>query len=125
MNKTRIEVKVEFEGIHNWPEAPDEVKFLRHPHRHMFGVVLRIPVTHDDRELEFVMVKRELEQMLELQHGTSGNTHLLGRLSCEQIAEQVINWCHIKYDRYGIECGVFEDGENGCWVEDDGGPTGE
>lgn len=122
MHKMRIEVKTQFEGLHCWPEAPDGVKFLRNTHRHMFHVVLRIPVTHGDRDLEFVMVKRALdghlqERFFHIEDGAA----LLGRASCEDIASEIISWVHITYDRYGVEVGVFEDGENGCWVEDNDG----
>lgn len=121
MHKTRIEVKTQFEGLHCWPEAPDDVKFLRHMHRHMFHVVLRVPVSHNDRDLEFIMVKHELEKFIKDRYGWPDAPMALGRMSCEDIAASVIKWVHVKYDRRGAEVGVFEDGENGCWMEDKDG----
>lgn len=119
MHKMRIEVKTQFEGLHCWPDAPDEVKFLSHTHRHMFHVVLRIPVNHNDRELEFVMVKRELEKFINDRYSWPDAPMALGRMSCEDVAISIATWARVKYGRTGIEVGVFEDGENGCWVEDD------
>ena len=35
MIKQFIEIKTDFEAIHNWPECPfEDVDFLKHPHRH-------------------------------------------------------------------------------------------
>ena len=120
MSSMCIEVKTQFEGMHCWPEAPPAVAFLRHMHRHMFHVTVRIPVMHGDRDLEFVMVKRALDSFIHDEYGThSTGAHVLGRLSCENVACDIIRWIRTTYGRSGATVGVFEDGENGCWVEDD------
>lgn len=125
MEKMAIEVKTQFEGLHCWPDAPDEVKFLRHTHRHMFHVVLRLPVHHNDRELEFIMVKHELEKFLKERYSWPDAPAALGRMSCEDIAKSILKWVMVKYSggcvrtlRGNVTVGVFEDGENGCWLED-------
>lgn len=82
MNITFITVKTSFEGIHCYPQAPDEVAYLRQPHRHIFHVEAEIEVFHNDRELEFIMVKHRLENFL-------GKHSELGRTSCEEIAKAI------------------------------------
>jgi hypothetical protein len=59
--KKFIEVTWQFEGLHCWPSAPDEVAFLRSPHRHIFHCRARLEVFHQDREVEFILLKRNLE----------------------------------------------------------------
>lgn len=119
MENVAIEVKTQFEGLHCWPDAPAEVGFLRRLHRHMFHVVVRIPVTHNDRELEFIMVKRALDDFLRCNFNkTADGVTVMNRMSCEDIAKVIVDWVHTTYDRYdGVVVGVFEDGENGCWLE--------
>ena len=63
MNKKYIFVTFQKEGIHRYPDAPEGVEFLRHPHRHMFHFRVEIEVFHDDRDIEFILFKRELEAL--------------------------------------------------------------
>ena len=107
--RTLIEVRTRFEHVHHWPEAPAEVGFLRALHRHEFHVTLRLAVTHDDRELEFILVKRALDQYLK---GPWSE-----RVSCEQIAHAVLAWAKHTYGTRTGECSVLEDGENGAIVQ--------
>lgn len=108
--KKFIEVRFQFEGLHCWPEAPPEVEFLRVPHRHTFHVRARMDVSHDDRELEFIMVKRELSSFV----GHWG--YNLGRTSCETMAESILSYIVKYYGRAHVEVEVNEDGENGAIV---------
>ena len=116
-----VEVKTQFEGLHCWPEAPDEVGFLRNMHRHMFHVVLRIPVEHSDRDVEFIMAKHNLDKFVKEEYGCDGSIYNLGRTSCEEIARSVLDWAHREYGIKpwcgNVSVGVFEDNENGCWLE--------
>ncbi|HOL14170.1 MAG TPA: hypothetical protein PLD61_07345 [Bacillota bacterium] len=112
--KKLIAVRTQFEGIHCYPDAPEEVRFLRHPHRHVFHVELQIEVYHNDRELEFIIVKRNLEVYI---NQTLKN---VSSKSCEAMAELIRNYAH---ERWGenrlVNVGVFEDGENGAWIRED------
>jgi hypothetical protein len=114
--KTAIVVRTQFEGLHHWPEAPDEVAFLRSPHRHVFHVQLELHVEHDDRELEFILVRRALDKYL----ATFTEVSVAGvatRGSCEDIAKLVVDWASEKYGSWrALECTVTEDGENGARV---------
>lgn len=120
--KTFIYVTTQFEDLHCYPEAPEEVAFLRTPHRHMFHVKATIEVTHLDRELEFILVKRELDRMCK------EITQILKPevKSCERIATRLARALSKKYgwiiDEFGTErarviiVDVNEDGENGAKV---------
>lgn len=102
-----ITVKNNFIGFHAYTNAPDQVAFLKHRHRHRFYVESLIQVFHDDRELEFFIVQSHIEAEIIpfLPH------HNLG--SCEQIAEQIM-WGLINsygdHRNYYVE--VSEDDEN-------------
>ena len=67
MSRRRKYIKVSFqkEGIHKFPGAKDlpGVEFLQYPHRHMFHFYVTLQVRHDDREVEFILFKRELENL--------------------------------------------------------------
>jgi hypothetical protein len=84
--KTFIIIKDQFPALHAWDKCPfEEVKFLRWPHRHMFHVTLKIRVTHDDRDVEFFMVKNQLSKML---HDLYANRNL-GSMSCEMLCKKI------------------------------------
>lgn len=109
--KTTIIVRTRKEGIHCYPNAPQEVEFLKSPHRHEFHIEAEIEVFHDDRELEFILVKRDLDNWL-------SSVYNLSFKSCEMIAKDIhthldLKWGCIK--RY-VRVDVFEDGENGARV---------
>ena len=59
-----IWITTSMEGFHAYPDAPDEVAFLRNRHRHLFHFRVYIEVFHDDREIEFFMFKRDVEKMI-------------------------------------------------------------
>jgi len=114
---------VQIEGTHNWPTCPfDEVDYLRVPHRHVFHIKAYKPVTHSDRDVEFIMLKHLIRDYLVNKYGTfirhdevTSNvyyTHCeFGAMSCEMIAEELIE----KFDL--SKCEVNEDNENGAIVE--------
>lgn len=108
--KTEIIVKTQFEAIHHWPEAPDDVGFLRNPHRHTFFVEATFSVSHGDRELEFFQVKRVINEYL-----ADPSSLFPIRSSCEHMAKELLT--HLLNNKYGIiSVAVFEDNENGAKV---------
>jgi hypothetical protein len=108
--KTEIIVKTQFEAIHHWPEAPDDVDFLRNPHRHIFFVEVIFSVSHGDRELEFFQIKRFIDKYLE-----APASLFPVRSSCEYIAKELLNYLlHNKYSVVSVS--IFEDNENGAKV---------
>jgi len=119
--KRFIVVRTQFQGVHCYPNAPDRVEFLRSPHRHVFNVEAQIEVFHDDRELEFFIVKESLDrfihttpQFLEVMH-TYQST-----MSCEQMAALVKDHLHALYGSNRlINVAVFEDDQNGALLRED------
>lgn len=112
MKKQFIWVTFQQEGIHQYPEAGTnpalaDVSFLQYPHRHMFHVRVELEVFHDDRDLEFILIKRELQGLF-----TSGVVNF-NNSSCEMISDNLHGYISAKYP--GRECiiEVSEDGENG------------
>ena len=101
-----------FEGIHCWPDAPDEVSFLRTPHRHEFHVKLEVQVYHDDRDVEFILLKRWMESWLKERFPETD----IGHTSCEMIAKELRRAAKAKWGARWMECIVSEDGENGSRV---------
>lgn len=105
----QVEVLVRFqvEGFHRWPDAPPEVGFLAHPHRHVFHVEARKAVNHANREIEIILLKRSLLVQIADAYGTPAD---FGALSCEEIGLVLLT-------RNGLsEVRVIEDGENGAVV---------
>jgi hypothetical protein len=107
-----IEVTFQREGIHKYPAALTDpklkdVEFLGHPHRHMFHFRVRVSVLHNNRDIEFILFKRELE-------GLYHTTMNIDYKSCEMLAEDLIGYITLKYPGREIEVGVSEDGENGA-----------
>lgn len=110
MLKKNIIVTTQFEGIHQYPDAPEEVSYLRVPHRHMFHVQTAIEVNDNNRELEFIMVKHRLERLLG--HHTWGPC-----TSCEDMAEYILKALLLWYgEQRTVQVMVTEDDENGAFV---------
>lgn len=118
--------KFNFEGTHYYENAPFDVAFLRNEHRHIFHIEVWIEQLHNDRELEYISVKREL-----MNHFTNNNQNYK---SCEMIAEDIIDYIdeHFgfytpvliegkivskSWNRRKSKVFVFEDNENGCCIE--------
>lgn len=110
--KSFIIVRGQFEFCHRYADAPEEVAYLRNLHRHMFNYEVEIEVYHDDRELEFIMVKHEIEDFLLNRDRIWPET-----TSCEQMAQSIGNFLrtHYGFER-DLTVSVFEDNENGAKV---------
>lgn len=104
------------EGIHCYPAALTDpklegVSFLGYPHRHMFHFKVYITVEHDDRDIEFILFKRELKDLY------STGTLMLDHKSCEMMAQELHKYLATAYPDRGYKIEVSEDGENGCLME--------
>ena len=113
MITTSIWVTFQKEGIHKYPAAAidpklTEVSFLANPHRHMFHFRVELEVFHDDRDVEFILLKRELEGLY-----TTG-TLQLNNMSCEMIARELLSYINQYYPGRDCTIQVSEDNENGC-----------
>lgn len=106
-----IIVTLQHEAVHNWPGVTDhpelpEVQYLQHPHRHMFHILCKKPVSHDDRDVEIINFKHDIKEYLD-----SKITAAMGSMSCELLALNLLKQFNLSY------CEVMEDGENGACVE--------
>lgn len=118
--RTMIVVKTEFEGLHNWETCNiDRVTFLKHPHRHKFYVTVKLEVSHDDRDLEFFIIKNQLDAVIEgmfEKYPGFFNVLDLGSMSCEMMAKRIIAALLCMHPANKVFCSVFEDNENGAEV---------
>jgi len=111
---TNVIAKIEIDGLHNWPDAQSvfpEVGFLASMHRHKWFITVKKKVNHDDRDVEFIMFGRDVEQWLSNQYyNPVSRTHEFGAKSCEMLAKEILKEFKCVY------VSVFEDGENGAEV---------
>jgi hypothetical protein len=107
-------VTLQVEGIHRWKNALEkepQVSFLAHPHRHIFHIAAAALVSHGDREVEIIKLKRAIEEYLKINYFSSSlNLHHFGDMSCEMIANDLLEAFNLD------NCKVLEDNENGAMV---------
>lgn len=112
--KVNIIVNIQAEGVHSWPECPiKEVEFLKSPHRHIFHICCKKNVEHNDRDVEIIRFKREIQYYLLNEFGIGHKNAEgcdFGRLSCEDISLLLLEKFNLVY------CSVLEDGENGAEI---------
>ena len=104
--RRKIWVTFDFEMFHCYPDAPDEVAFLRNLHRHLFKFKVSWYVTHLNRDREFFIERRACINAIAVRADRS-DTHVW---SCEQWAEYLLK------EVDAAEVTVSEDGENGATV---------
>ena len=110
--KSFIIVRGQYEFCHRYATAPAEVAYLRALHRHMFNYEVELEVYHDDRELEFIMVKHAIEDYLSCR-----GENWLETTSCEQMAECIGLYLQTRYGfERSLTVSVFEDDENGAKI---------
>lgn len=109
---TEVYCTLQVEGTHFWPDCPlEEVAYLRQEHRHLFHIKAHKYVSHNDRDVEFIVLKHEVALYIENNFWDEGmRIHRFGPMSCEMIAQELITFLHLS------RCEVSEDGENGAIV---------
>ena len=111
---TKVWITTQFVATHYWPKAPEIVSFLRHPHRHIFHVKGTVE-TEADREVEFFMLKDEVNGIIDDLLLYTDRDSICPRLdrSCEQTAKEIFS--ELKKQGYNVvEVEVNEDNENGA-----------
>jgi len=107
--KQFISVSTQVEFIHQYAGAPEEVSFLSYPHRHLLHITAEIEVFNDDRELEFIIVKRGLTKYLDTLNLTE-----VSNTSCETLGRGILLYLTSHYGaNRDMTITVSEDGENG------------
>ena len=119
--KRWIEVSFQKEGVHYYPGADTradlatgdeyDVSFLGSPHFHYFYFTVRIQVTHNDRDLEFIQFRRWLERLYDA--GTLNMDHK----SCEMLAEALYGKIAERYPNRDVVISVGEDNINRAILE--------
>jgi hypothetical protein len=105
-----VETYNEVPGLHYWPEAPDEVCFLRNKHRHIFCIRCFFEVNHTNRERELYITQGEIEQYFSDKYPRNEHCIDFGEMSCEMIAVDLMKGLGC------ISCEVLEDGKGGALV---------
>lgn len=109
---TEVFFTLAIDGTHCWSTcALEEVEFLKYVHRHMFHIKCYKPVSHSDRDIEFIQAKHDvLDYLRKKYYNYEKRTHALGMKSCEMLATELC----IEFELSG--CEVNEDNENGAIV---------
>lgn len=102
-----LELNTTKAALHSYEKAPEEVKWLRSLHRHLFHVKFLIQVDRNDRQFEFFILMKELRKVVKWTFKKNQ--------SCEQYAENIAEYFTKKYKKL-VCVKVSEDGENGAIV---------
>ena len=109
-----ITVNTQYEKIHRYDNAPEAVRYLRYPHRHTFYVSVSIQVYSNDRELEFILCKHNIDSFIANSKDEWAETS-----SCEMMARYILNFLEKEYGEHRLyKVSVFEDNENGATIEE-------
>lgn len=103
-----ITVQLKIEWLHCRPTCPiEEVSYLRDLHRHIFHIRCWKIVSHNDRDVEIIQFKHNIESFLtKLYRSEAHRCCVFGSRSCEDIAEELI------LNFWLMQCEVLEDWEN-------------
>jgi hypothetical protein len=108
MNTMYAKVTLQMQRVHYWAKAKN---FLKHPHRHVFHVAVWVQQLHNDRDIEYLQFKADLEHAL---------CYLIpeqSEMSCESMAEIIKTHVETNFPDRKVKVEVNEDGENGALVE--------
>lgn len=109
--KTTVITQFEIEGFHNYPKAPDVVKFLSYNHRHTFIVKCGYQVEDLNREKEIFICRDEVKSYLIDSFGYPCDFE---NMSCEMIAKEILEFSE---EDGMIWCEVWEEKTGGAKVE--------
>ncbi len=118
--KRWVTARTQFRGLHHWPNCPlDEVGFLRDPHRHTFHVMVSVEVSGADREVEFFVLQRKIDDILSQKFSEEDDTLILGARSCEMMADEIYDGLQNEFGGGGMRMriSISEDGENEALCE--------
>lgn len=86
---TTVLAQIFINGFHNYPNAPNKVKFLSLNHRHTFKIICAYKVINLNREREIFMCSDEIKDYLFEAYGTPCQ---FGSMSCEMIASEILEF---------------------------------
>ena len=119
--KTFVYTRFIKEGYHAFPEAATDPKYvtgdsmdvshLGTRHFHYFYFKVWVEVSHNNRNVEFIQLRRWLESLY-----SSGSLELNNQ-SCEMLSDALYEKVHEKYPSSEIRIDISEDDINGALVE--------
>ena len=109
--KNTVIVDFEIEGFHHYPDAPENVDFLKNNHRHLFQIRAGFKVSKTNREKEIFTVEGEIKNYL---NEAFGYPCVFEAMSCEDIANEILDFSQ---EDGCIWVEVFEDGKGGAKAE--------
>ena len=86
--KKRVITYNAIEGFHHYPNPPVFCEYLSARHRHIFVIRCQFEVSHNEREIEINKKQHEIQSFL---CEKFGNPCEFGSMSCETIAELLLN----------------------------------
>jgi hypothetical protein len=106
----KIQTQHTFFGVHRWEDCPlNTVSFLRYVHHHDFTIVAECDVSHQDREVEFLMVRMEIIRAVNQLWPKIDDIIIdFGTDSCEHISERIEKRLAEKFHR-SFKVSVYED----------------
>ncbi len=104
-------IQLEIEGFHHYPNAPEQVEFLSHNHRHTFKIKAGYEVSDLNREKEIFIERENIREYL---NESFGSPCQFGAMSCEMIAKEILEFAS---DDQMIWCEVWEEETGGARVE--------
>jgi len=117
--RTHVIMTCAVPGWHHWLEAPPEVSYLACTHRHLFTFKVRVLVGHDDRQVEFHLLRAQVLGLVRDRWpapGWGADGHDFGSNSCEALARWLLGaLLGTGLAVAAVEC--WEDDENGSSVE--------
>ncbi|OGS40589.1 MAG: hypothetical protein A3K77_07575 [Euryarchaeota archaeon RBG_13_31_8] len=92
--ETYIEIPFSFYFKHKYKDAPKQVSFLRQKHPHDFDCLITIETFHNERELEFYMVREYLNSQI-----NTIKRNIKETASCECISDVLEQLLRKKYGK--------------------------
>lgn len=109
--KTWALIKLNFQAIHCWPNAPESESYLRSPHRHLFVCEIQIEQHHNDRDIEYYNFKSWLQDQTKILETAT----LVS--SCEDFCDLLAETINANYPNRELIIEVREDGFEGARCE--------
>lgn len=103
-------IRLEIDGFHRYPNAPEEVSFLANNHRHTFVITCAYAIIDLDREKEIFICRDEVKKYIENKYGIPAQ---FNDMSCEMICNDILNSFSGDWMRW---CEVWEENTGGARV---------
>ena len=114
----RIFVEDYFLGTHQWDTCNlPEVEFLKNEHHHNFHVRIECNIKHNDREIEFLILRIWLRKIMATKYVSLFGIIRFGSKSCEMIGEEIKYEFEKEFGKIKVKVIVSEDKIQGGIVE--------